>query len=458
MTKKISRFQALLTAVGFMVGSGIFFKADNIIISTQGNVFVSILSWVFISTSLIFAGISVAVVASQEEITGGFVGYIDHYFCKFFGDKVGKILSFIIGWYQIVVYIPIMVAVVSITFSGYFLQLIGVDDIGITKYVLATILVIFMFIWNGISTKIGALVSTSATIIKIIPLAIIAFIGAFFGDTANITHSVLPQYTDKGATTLSLFFAPMLSMAFAYDGWISVGSLSKDMQDAKKDLPMVFTWSVIITAIIYISYFIGVNLLMPAQDIITSGDAHVGIIANSIGGNGFEKFILFGVLISCLGTANSIFMAGSRYTYKLAQSNLLIGSDFFKKDSKTGTPFNSSIFVFITILIYIFFYYMQAKLNYTSIVIDDIPMALNSFFYLFIFFITFKLFFGKKVKFFKGFISPLLGGLGQAFIVIAFFLTNDAAILYTVISAVVIFLGFINLFGKNNELKRLLKK
>lgn len=458
MNKKINRTQALLTAVGFMVGSGIFFKADNIIISTKGNVFISILSWIFISTSLIFAGISVSALASQEEISGGFIGYIEHYFSKFFGDKTGKFLSFIIGWYQIVVYIPIMLAIVSITFSAYLLQLLDYQDVGSIKYILASILLMSMFIWNGISTKIGALVSTSATIIKLIPLFIIGVAGALFGDPSNITTTPIINDSVTNTSTLALFFAPMLSMAFAFDGWISVGSLSKDMKNSKTDLPIVFTWSVIITAAIYIFYFVGVTLLMPAGDIIQNADSHVGIIASNIGGYLFARFILFGVLISCLGTANAVFMAGSRYTHKLAQSNFLLASDFFKKDSKNNTPFNASIFVFISSFIFIILYFLQAKFNYNSIIIDDIPMALNSFFYLFIFFITFKLYFQKKVHFFKGFISPLFGALGQAFIVIAFFLTNDAAMFYTFISLIVILLGFINLLSKNNELKNLLKK
>lgn len=443
----ISKNKALLTAVGFMVGSGIFFRADNIIGATKGNVIIAIAAWIVIAITLIFAGVAIAGVASQESIEGGFIGYIGHYFTKWFGEKTGKTLEFIIGWYQIVVYSPILVGIVSIVFAGYFCQLFGLERSIILVHSIAVLLVIAMFIWNKISTKIAATISATSTSIKVIPLIVIAIAGIVFGNPGDMAGQVLPEYIAERPTTMALLFAPMLSMAFAFDGWISVGALSEDIDDPKKNLPTIFVWSVIITSVIYISYFIGVNALMGPEDILVNGDAHVGMVAQNLFGSMGEKFVLTGVLISVLGTANSVFMAGTRYVHKLAADGQLIGSKRLKEMSDTGTPFNASKFIFVLTLFYIALYAVQASGSLEvleGITLDDIPMALNSAFYLFVFYISIKLFLEKKLGGFQGVVAPIIAGIGQIFIIAAFFLSNDKAVLYILISMVVIALGFIN--------------
>lgn len=457
---KISRSQALLTAIGFMIGSGIFFRADNISEATQGNVLIATLAWLFIGSTLIFAGISVAVIASDADTDGGFIGYIDHYFCKWFGDKVGKNLAFIMGWYQIVVYTPMFVAVVSTVFAEYFLKLFGVEMTITNQYATALALIIFMFVWNALSTKIAAMISSTATIVKLIPLVLLAIAGIVFGEPAHYSTSVVPELVTEPKSTFALFYAPMLSMAFAFDGWISVGALSKDMDNPKKNLPFVFTWSVIITAVIYTAYYVGVSMLMPAAEIVAEGNTHVSTIANMLGGKFFDKLIVTCVAVSVLGTANGIFMAGTRYTHRLASQNDLINSKFFKKESKYGTPINASIFMLVVILMYLGLYFAQA--NYiaqsadiiaaggnfiTNVVLDDIPMALNSIFYFFVFYITFRLYKEGKCSKVQGIVAPIIACLGQGIIVFAFFGNNGSyAWGYLGISAVVIALGYVNYF------------
>lgn len=453
MREKITRNQALLTAIGFMIGSGIFFKADDIVAAVNGNIMISIMSWIFVSTTLIFAGVSVAAIASQKEISGGFVGYIEHYFCKMLGTKRGKTLAFVIGWYQIVIYIPIMVAVISRTFIDYFFQLFGLEATNQELFIGALVLLLAMFIWNGISTKVATLISSTATVVKITPLIIIAIIGAIFGDFANITTATIPSLeTTPASSTITLFLAPLMAMSFAFDGWVSVGSLTKDMENSKRDLPFVFVVSVIVTSIVYIVYYIGINLLMPAEEIVSLGNAHVGQIAVDTVGQLFSKFIIFAVIVSVLGTANSIFMAGSRYVHRLATSNLLIGSKFLSKETKNKTVFNASIIILVGCIIFNALYSIQASLNLTGFNIDDIPMAINAFFYLFLFVITLYLFKDGKVGTFKGLVSPIIAIIGQVLVIIAFMVTVNGAIIFAIVSAIVIALGFINKLSKDFKL------
>lgn len=452
MNNKITKNQALLTAVGFMIGSGIFFKADDIVASVNGNIVISLLSWVFASTTLIFAGVSVAIIASQKSIEGGFVGYIEYYFSQMFSPKVGKTLGFIVGWYQIVIYIPILVTVVSRTFIDYFFQLLGLDVSNRQLLIGAIIMFLLMFMWNGLSTKIGALISSTATVVKVIPLIVIALIGVIFGDWSNITHTTNPGLSTTPIGNFSLFLAPLMALSFAFDGWVSVGSLSKDMKDPQKDLPFVFVVSIIITSILYIMYYLGINLLMPGADIVSLGNGHVAKIASETISPLFSKFIIFAVMISVLGTANGIFMAGSRYVHKLASSDLLFGSNFFKQETKYGTVFNASTFILVGCIICNILYTIQGSLELNSFNIDDIPMAFNALFYIFLFIITIYLFKSNKANLFNGLIAPIVAIGGQLIVIFAFMATVDGAFIFALISLIVIGLGFINSFSANFKL------
>lgn len=455
MNNKITKRQALLTAIGFMIGSGIFFKADDIVGAVNGNIFISLCSWLFAATTLIFAGISVAAIASQRDIDGGFVGYIEYYFTEMFGTRIGKTLAFIIGWYQIVIYIPIMIAVVSRTFIDYFFQLLGYDVTNSQLFWGALIMFGLMFIWNGLSTKIGALISSTATIIKVIPLILIALIGVIFGDWSNITTTTDPQLVSASTNTgnFVLFLSPLMALSFAFDGWVSVGSLSKDMENPKQDLPFVFVASVVVTSVIYILYYLGINLLMPGNQIVELGNSHVASIATATVGPLFSKFIIFAVMVSVLGTANGIFMAGSRYVHKLASSNLLVGSQFFKRETVNRTVFNASIFVLCVSILFNVLYGLQASYGLSGFNIDDIPMAINAFFYLFLFMITIYLFKQKKLNVFKGVVSPIVAMGGQIIVILSFMATVDGAFTFVVISIVVIGLGFINSLSSEFSLK-----
>lgn len=85
-----------------------------------------------------------------------------------------------------------MVAAISKTFIDYFLQVVGIDVTNIQLFFGAIVLITLMFIWNCISTMIGAMISSTATVIKVIPLIIIVVIGVIYVDWSNITATTRP--------------------------------------------------------------------------------------------------------------------------------------------------------------------------------------------------------------------------------------------------------------------------
>jgi len=159
------------------------------------------------------------------------------------------------------------------------------------------------------------------------------------------------------------------------------------MKQPKKDLPKVFVLNAIIITTIYVLYFTAITFLMPAQEIIAIGDAHVGIIANNLFGPLGFQLILTAVVISVIGTLNGNIMGGMRYAQALGEEGRLFNSEFFAKmNKKTGTALNGAIFISVSVFIAFILYYIQSSTAdtteiFSGIAFDDLPIALNSMIY-----------------------------------------------------------------------------
>ena len=210
MNKKITFTEALLTAIGMVIGSGIFFRADNILTYTEGNVSIAILAWATLGFTLIFAGIGMSVLASRSEREGGIVGYME--------DIYGEKAAFLTGWFTTFIYIPLLTGILLIVATVFCLDMLEIAGTAFNTQFLAVIFLIATYTWNYLSTKFSALFSSAATIIKLLPIIVVGLIGM-----TKLDMSVAVG----GFSTfeMGLFAAPLLSMAFAFDGWTSVATL-----------------------------------------------------------------------------------------------------------------------------------------------------------------------------------------------------------------------------------------
>ncbi|WP_434777329.1 APC family permease [Neisseria sp. Ec49-e6-T10] len=443
MIKKITFWPGLLTAIGTVIGSGIFFKSDDILRLTNGNVTTAIIGWIIFGISLTFAGISVSVVAQHTNSPGGSVGYIK----DIFGEKY----AFLVGWFEAIIYMPILISLLSIVASIFFFQFIGYDTRSISPLIINSVALLFIFItffYNYISTRLSALFSSTSTIIKFLPIIIIAAAGLI-----NFDHALIMK--DLKDFQFNEFTSPLLSMSFSFGGWIVVATLSKDMENPQRDMGKILAINALIITIAYVMYFIGITMLMPANEIISYGDAHVALIANRLLGNYGEKILLFCVLISVLGTLNGKVIGGFRYPHALAQQKDIPFSSFFRKESKFKTNGTAALLTLVISLIWFTCYTIQAiaKTNasvealatkeymFSGISFEDIPIMIVSFEAIALMVGGYLLAKRHKLGVFKTYIAPFVGIVGQIYVVVSFVHTNSSWLFYMFISAIIIGIG-----------------
>ena len=77
LQKRYGFWTAVAMVVGIVIGSGVFFKAEKVLQSTGGDVFLGILSWVVSGSIMIVCAYTFAILAGRYEKVNGIVDYAE---------------------------------------------------------------------------------------------------------------------------------------------------------------------------------------------------------------------------------------------------------------------------------------------------------------------------------------------------------------------------------------------
>lgn len=337
LNKNVSSLTALTVLVGTVIGAGVFFK-PTAVFAASGAPGVGLLAWLIAGIISITGGLTVAEIGTIFPETGGLMVYVEKVYGKFFG--------FLAGWSQLVVYFPANFAALSIIFATQAIGLTGWD----ARYTipLAIGVSFIIAITNALGTKYSSVIQNIATFLKMVPLVIIIVAGFFYEGEG--TANLLP-FTSTAQPFFTAFSSALVSVLFAYDGWINVSTLAGEMKNPDKTLPRVIIGGLSIVMAIYLA--INVAYLFVADSATLAGTATPAALVASrlfpgIGG----KLITVGILISVFGAMNGYFMSGMRVPYVLAQQGMLPFSDWLGSSTKKGkVPANGGMVVWLISLV-----------------------------------------------------------------------------------------------------------
>ncbi len=347
----MKRTYGLVTAItmitGIVIGSGIFFKADNILQYANGNVFLGVIIFVVAAIAVVFGALTISQLAIRTDKPGGLISYAE--------DFVGTGAATMFGWFESFLYLPTLVAVVAWASGIYVSQLLGFADFSVHRNTLIGFIAITVFFaLNTLSAKLGGSFQNLSMFIKLVPLVIIAVMGLIFGHPVTEFSEASGEAFATSAKDLAWLgaFGPI---AFSYDGWIVSTSVCHEIKDSKKNLPLALSFAPIAVLIVYLAYFIGLTSYLGADQVLALGDESVFIAATGLLGSFSAKLVLVAVVISILGTVNGVCLGLIRLPYSLALRNMMPFSSVFKKENKAigGMPLNSAILVYVLALIYL---------------------------------------------------------------------------------------------------------
>lgn len=413
LKKKYGLPTAIAMVVGIVIGSGVFFKAEAILNKTGGDMGLGVLAWIIGGLIMIACSCAFAIMATKYEYVNGIVDYAD--------VTVGKKYGYFVGWFMATIYTPTLTGVLAWVSARYLCVLIGFDIVGPECLAIAFFFLVANYALNALSPKLGGKFQVSTTIIKLIPLVLMAVVGTVVGLVSGLTVQNFSSAA-VAAVNGSPLFAAIVATAFAYEGWIIATSINAELRDAKKNLPKALLIGAAIVMAIYILYYIGIAGAVDKTVMMESGQNGAKTAFSYIFSNVGGTILFVFIIVSCLGTLNGLMMGCTRGFYALAARNVGPRPDIFRQvDAQTNMPTNSSVIgVFLAAFWLLYFYganltapwfgrfsFDTSELPIVTIYASYIPM--------FIMFMVKE----KDLPGLKRFVVPALALAGSVFMVIA---------------------------------------
>ena len=368
LNKKYGLFTAICMVVGIVIGSGIFFKAKDVLTAANGNAFYSVIAWLISGTIMVVIATSFGVLATKYEKVNGIVDYAE--------ATCGKNYAYFVGWFLSMIYYPAMTSVLAWVSARYTLVLFGFTEapqfiydeagslVGIFEHsslngpeciTLALFYLVLAYFVNALAPRIAGKFQISSTVIKFIPILFIAVVGVIVGlFNGTLAKNFDISSVDTGAISSSTgastgLFPAICSTIFAYEGWIVATSINSEIRDSKKNLPIALCLGTLIIVAAYTLYNIGILGLENIVVVTNKGTT----VAFAYFGDVISKIISALIVVSCLGTLNGLMLGSCRGIYSLSMRNEGLYPEVFREvDKKTNTPHNSCAFALFTCAIW----------------------------------------------------------------------------------------------------------
>ena len=173
LKRKYGLATAICMVVGTVIGSGVFFKAQNVLAATGGNMPLGIAAWVITGLIMIICSLQFATMATKYEKVSGVVDYAE--------ATCGKGYAYYLAWFMVNIYYPCMTSVLAWVSARYFGVLLGWDITGANVLTLAGFFLVASYTVNALSPKLAGKFQISSTVIKMIPLFLMAVVGTIVG-------------------------------------------------------------------------------------------------------------------------------------------------------------------------------------------------------------------------------------------------------------------------------------
>lgn len=405
LQKKYGFWTATAMVVGIVIGSGVFFKADDVLKASGGDLPTALLAWLIGGGIMVVTAYVFSKIATRIERVNGVVDYFE----QAYGRKAG----YIVAWFMTFIYYPALVAVLAWVSANYSVALLNIKPF---LWPLAFVYMTLFFLLNYFSPVLAGKWQVTSTIIKLIPLFLVAAVGTVAGLMNGQTAANFVQSAQSVSSGGGLAVAT-LSTAFAYEGWIIATVINAELKDAKRTLPKALVVGAITVVSIYMLYYVGISGVLTNEQVLVQGDAApvqvISLIFGRLGGTLLTVF----VIISCLGTLNGLTMGSARGMYSVASRDMGPRPDIFRRiNPTTNSTTHSALLGYLLSVFWLVVWYGNFAGWWGQFMdISELPIAFLYVIYISIYLWVMKTF--TDLGFLSRFICPLLAAAGSIYII-----------------------------------------
>ena len=410
MEKRYGLPTAIATCVGIVIGSGIFFKTEAVLKVTEGNIMTGITALAIMGILLFFCSYSFSLLAQKYEKVNGIVDYAEM--------TVGSKYAYYVGCFLTFIYTPAVTGCLAWVSSMYLCELLGFENpaAGPECLALAGLIIAIEGYVNAMAPKLSGKLQISGTVIKLIPLTLMAVVGIVTGLSNGQLAANLSRPSSGSVSPIAGLTAATVSLAFVYEGWILSTSINSELRDAKKNMPKALVVSAVVIVAIYIAYFLGICGSISIDDLMASSSTAA---FTRTFGNVFGKILNVFIFISCLCTTHGLMIANARNIYSIAVRGQGPHHRIFAHvDPVSKMPVNSALFGVMISMAWMVYFFGANVLGtwFGPFAFDssELPVVNLYAFYIPIFFSMYK---DKSLSSFKRYVAPTMSLLSCVFLI-----------------------------------------
>lgn len=321
--QRYSLTTAVCLIVGICIGSGIFFKSDNILVATGGNIALGALMMLVAATTIVFGGLTLARFAARTTGHGGLITFAR----RFLSPRWATF----IGWHYTFLYMPCVCAVICWVVGVYACLAFGLPGTFPHQMAIGTAFMLACAGWNICWPRLSGYFQNLTTAAKALPLVAVGIVGLVLAHPAEQLAAGIESAPSAGLGWL----AAAAPIAFAFDGWSSAVSIAPEIKDTHRNLPRALVIAPIVILVLYLGYFLGLSCFLGPQRVMEAGDASLSLLFVELFGERAAVLPNVIALIAVVGTANGMILATLRMPFALALYDQMPCSRVFKRMNGT---------------------------------------------------------------------------------------------------------------------------
>jgi basic amino acid/polyamine antiporter, APA family len=336
LPRKLGLVTGMAVVVGVIIGSGIF-RVPSPIAAAAGSLTGIALVWILGGVIALFGALSLAELAAMYPAAGGPYVYLR--------EAYGRPLAFLFGWMWLLTE-PISWAALSLTFAEYLGYFVPIPTAA--QHAIAAALIILVAAANYRSVKLAAVIqnlSAGAKILSIVGLSVAIFAFAP-GGRGN------PLRTEPmGAANWSGIGIGLIAVFWAYDGCENLTTLSGEVRNPQRNLPIALIGGILIVAAAYLLINLAYLRALPLPQVAASRSVAADAAAAVFGRAGASLAGAL-VMLSVFGTLNGSILSSPRVFFAMAEDGL-----FFRTVGRVHprfeTPYAAISFIAVLAVIYV---------------------------------------------------------------------------------------------------------
>lgn len=420
--KNIKPAYGLMTAVtmivGIVIGSGIYFKADDILGFTGGNVWLGMLVIALGAVSIVFGSLAISELALRSSVSGGIFSYYEQY--------IHPGMAAALGLFTAYVYLPTVIAVVAWVAANFTL---GANSSLEAQVGLAAIYLVVIVIINIYSRVLAGYFQSLTTMVKVIPLVLIALVGLFWtGNIPDVPQGVEvlhPHNVGWG------WLSGLVPLYFAYDGWTIVVNIAPELKNPRKNLPRALVIGPLFILTIYLAFFYGLNRVLGSSFILSTGNDAINHAVVYLFGAVWGRLLMVIVILAVLGVVNGMILGTMRLPQAFAARGWIQSPAMAKIHLKYQLSIPASLSVSLVTLGWLGVHYFVSKWQLLAgSDISEVAVVFNNTSLIFLYLAVLRLYFKGEVKRkLTGLIAPITAIVGAMVLLLGSLMTNPWTVL-----------------------------